>query len=75
MKPRKPVDPERLRRRVEKAIFALRRSVVIAGRQEWTTPGQSSILNENILQIEQTFMVVLPAAPETESESGACLPF
>jgi len=75
MKRRKPVDPETVRKRIEKAIFALRKGIVIAGQEEWITSEQSSILSNSILRIEQTFMLALPVPAETESKSEACLPF
>jgi len=75
MKPRKPVDAETIRKRTDKAVFALRKSCVIAGRQEWLTPEQSSKLSDHIARIEQMFMLALPARPEPESQSKAELPF
>ena len=74
MKPRKSVDPEAIRKRTDKAILALRKSVVIAGREGWITSERISILNSHILGVAETFMLSLPRT-EPESESEACLPF
>ena len=74
MKRRKPVDPEPVRKRTEKAIFALQKSVVVAGQHGWITPEQSSILSGHLLHFEQAFLVAFPTV-ETENESEACLPF
>ena len=68
------MDLEAIRKRTTKATLALRKSVVIAGRQEWITPEQSSILSHHILGFEQVFLVALPAL-ENKDESEAELPF
>ncbi len=75
MKRRKPVDPETVRKQTVKAIFALRKSCVIAGQQEWITKEQSPIVSDHIFQIEKIVMAALPPEPEPESTSEAELPF
>ena len=74
MKRRKPVEPQSVRKKTEKAIFALQKSVVVAGQQGWITPEQSSILSGHLHQVERALLLALPTV-ETESESEACLPF
>ena len=71
---RKPVDPEVIRKRTDKALLALRKSAIIAGQQGWFTSEQSSILGDHVLHIEEMFRAALPP-PEAESDSRAVLPF
>ena len=74
MKRRKPVDLKTVRKQTDKAIFALRKSVVIAGQEGWITSEESAILGGQICRIDDIFMRALPKPVETESESKACLP-
>lgn len=73
MKRLKPVDPEILRKRTDKAIFAFRKALVIAGRQGWLTAEQSKMLNKHIFQFQQSFMLALPCR-ELKDDKG-WLPF
>jgi hypothetical protein len=75
MKRRKAVNPETIRKRIDAAIFALRKFAVIAGQQKWITREQSLILSGHILQIERIFQAALPPPAEPESDSEAELPF
>ncbi len=71
MKGPKPVDSTTIRKQTDKAItLRVRRD----RRSTGNGPRRSRrrCLNENILRIEQTFMVVLPAAPPRADRGRAC---
>jgi len=75
MKRKKPVQADAIRKQVEQAVLTLRRSIVIAGRQEWISMEDLSTLNGYILGIDELFVGALPVSEETDCESKACLPF
>jgi ribosomal protein L31E len=72
-KPLKQVDPQVLHNRVEKAVFILRKSLIIAMRQELVSIDQSLPINEHICKLEYALAMAFPQ-PE-EKTSRASLPF
>ena len=70
---RKP-DPTVAWKRSQSAILALRKTVIVAGREEWISAEEGSALNTHLLEIDQVLMAAL-AQPKAENESAAVLPF
>lgn len=69
----KYVDPEVLRKRVEKAVITLRKAIMTAMRQNVIPMDLSSSLNQQLCTFDSEIMEALPQANKKPSE--ARLPF
>ena len=67
-------DPAVAWRRSQSAILALRKTIIVAGREGWISAEECSALNIHLLDAEKTLMAAL-AQPTPEGESEAVLPF
>jgi len=67
-------DPTVAWKRSQRAILALRKTAIVAGRQGWISAEECSALNTRLFEMESVLMAAL-AKPRPDSESEAVLPF